>query len=86
MHSMTETWSPATLLAQALGEIEAEYGGVAPPIHTASTYIRDPDNSYLIHKLEGTQAVGIQMPPAGPLQQAIIDDIRQWIDDGALRN
>lgn len=43
---MTADWSPATLLAQALGEIEAEYGGVAPPIHTASTYIRDPDNSY----------------------------------------
>lgn len=43
---MTETWSPETILAQALGEVEAEFGGVAPPIHTASTYIRAPDNSY----------------------------------------
>ena len=43
---MTDDWSPATVLAQALGEVEAEYGGVAPPIHTAATYIRAPDNSY----------------------------------------
>lgn len=43
---MTETWSPATVLAQALGEVDAEYGGVTPPIHTAATYIRAPDNSY----------------------------------------
>lgn len=42
----TEAWSPATVLAQALGEVEAVYGGVAPPIHTAATYIRAPDNSY----------------------------------------
>ena len=43
---MTEGWSPETLLAQALGEIEPVYGGVVPPIHTATTYIRAPDNTY----------------------------------------
>lgn len=43
---MQEPWSPETLLAQALGEIEPEYGGVTPPIHTASTFIRSPDNTY----------------------------------------
>ncbi len=43
---MTADWSPETLLAQALGEIEPVYGGVAPPIHTATTYIRSADNSY----------------------------------------
>ena len=43
---MSEAWSAATLLAQALGEVEAEYGGVTPPVHMATTYIRDPDNSY----------------------------------------
>ncbi len=43
---MSEDWSPATLLAQALGEIEPEFGGVAPPVHTATTYIRSPDNTY----------------------------------------
>lgn len=45
----------------------------------------DPDNSYLIQKLEGTAAVGVQMPPGGtPLEQTTIDVIRQWITDGAL--
>lgn len=46
----------------------------------------DPDNSYLIQKLEG--AVGItggQMPPGAPLPQSDIDQVRQWILDGALR-
>jgi len=43
---MTETWSAATLLAQALGEIEQEFGGVTLPIHMATTYIRGADNSY----------------------------------------
>jgi hypothetical protein len=44
----------------------------------------DPDNSYLIHKLEGTQAVGAQMPDGGPfLPQDTIDVIRDWIQQGA---
>ena len=44
----------------------------------------DPDNSYLIQKLEGTAAVGGQMPAiGGPLNQAVIDDIRLWITNGA---
>lgn len=43
---MPKSHSPETMLAQALGEIEAEFGGVSPPIHTASTFIRAPDNSY----------------------------------------
>lgn len=41
-----------------------------------------PDDSYLIHKLEGTGGVAI-MPPSGALEQADIDTIRQWIQDGA---
>ena len=44
----------------------------------------DPDNSYLIRKLEGTAPFGGQMPLFGqPLDQATIDTIRQWITDGA---
>ncbi len=43
---MTNNWSAATLLAQALGEVEAEFGGIVPPIHVATTFIRSPDNSY----------------------------------------
>ena len=46
----------------------------------------DPDNSYLIQKLEGTNTTGGQMPLFGtPLDQAVIGDIRQWIANGALR-
>lgn len=44
----------------------------------------DPDDSYLIQKLEGSAAVGEQMPRGGPpLPQETIDVIRQWIVDGA---
>lgn len=44
----------------------------------------DPDNSLIVHKLEGTQTVGAQMPDGGPyLQQSTIDVIRLWIANGA---
>jgi len=44
----------------------------------------DPDNSFIIHKLEGTQNIGDRMPDGGPyLDQATIDVIRQWIANGA---
>ncbi len=46
----------------------------------------DPSNSYLVQKLEGTASTGQRMPAGGPfLDQAEIDDIRQWIADGANR-
>lgn len=42
------------------------------------------DDSYLIHKLEGTQEVGERMPRGGPyLDDDTIAVIRTWIDDGA---
>ena len=37
---------PATIAAQAGGVIDAETGAVVPPIHIATTFIRDPDNQY----------------------------------------
>ena len=44
----------------------------------------NPDDSYLIHKIEGTAAVGGRMPLGGQaLSQDTIDAIRQWITDGA---
>lgn len=47
----------------------------------------DPDNSYLIQKLEGSAAVGSRMPQGGPfLDQATINMVRQWIADGAMNN
>ena len=45
----------------------------------------NPDDSYLIRKLEGTASEGDQMPLGGPpLPQSTIDFARQWITDGAL--
>jgi hypothetical protein len=44
----------------------------------------DPDDSYLVQKIEGTATVGGRMPLGGArLPQASIDAIRQWITDGA---
>jgi hypothetical protein len=48
----------------------------------------DPDNSYLVHKLEGGPGIsGAQMPADGPpyLPQSTIDVIRQWITNGAQK-
>lgn len=48
----------------------------------------DPDNSYLIRKLEGEPGImGTRMPQGGPfLPQATVDMIRQWIADDAPNN
>ena len=48
----------------------------------------DPDNSYIIQKLEGHAAVGAQMPFGCPTSQPCLSTstiafIRQWITDGA---
>jgi len=45
----------------------------------------DPDDSYMVHKIEGLSGiVGGRMPLGEtPLPQATIDAIRQWITDGA---
>jgi hypothetical protein len=60
--------------------------GVASPY--GSTIFRvvpgDPDNSFLIQKLEGTTMLGGRMPLVGCcLQQVTVDVIRKWIQDGA---
>jgi hypothetical protein len=51
----------------------------------------DPEMSYLVHKIEGTQATvggsGQRMPlGTGALPQSEIDIIRAWITDGAKDN
>jgi Bacterial Ig-like domain len=45
----------------------------------------DPDNSYMVHKIEGLAGItGGQMPLGEtPLPQATIDAIRQWVTNGA---
>ena len=48
----------------------------------------DPENSYLIHKLEGRSTIaGVRMPLNGPyLQAGQILVIRRWIETGAPNN
>jgi cystathionine gamma-synthase len=43
---MADTLKPETIAAQAGGHIDAETGAVVPPIHVATTYLRDADNQY----------------------------------------
>src|SRR5215469_3508953 len=46
----------------------------------------DPDNSYLVQKIEGAPSIsGVRMPFGGPyLPQSTIDVIRTWVSNGAL--
>ena len=48
----------------------------------------DPENSYLIHKLEGrTDIIGNRMPTRGPyLSEGQIAILRRWIQLGAKRD
>jgi hypothetical protein len=46
----------------------------------------DPDNSYMIQKIEGHAAVGARMPYGGPyLDDNTISIMRQWVADGAAQ-
>jgi hypothetical protein len=47
----------------------------------------DPDNSYLVQKIDGRATVGGRMPLGrAPLPQASIDLVRSWIAAGATMN
>jgi Planctomycete cytochrome C len=48
----------------------------------------DPENSYIIHKLEGrSDILGLRMPPNGPyLTENQTEIIKRWIEIGAPRN
>ena len=67
------------------------YGAlVAVPANGADlSYVEpgEPENSYLVHKLRGTQAsvggAGSPMPLGGDLSEAQIVTIEAWIEDGA---
>jgi cystathionine gamma-synthase len=43
---MPARWSRRTLAAQAMGRIDETTRAVVPPLHVATTFIRDPDNGY----------------------------------------
>jgi cystathionine gamma-synthase len=46
MTSSAPAWKPKTVAAQMAGALEPVTGGVVPPVHVATTFIRDPDNEY----------------------------------------
>ncbi|MDH4073866.1 MAG: hypothetical protein OEV41_12265, partial [Gammaproteobacteria bacterium] len=47
----------------------------------------DPDNSYLVHKIENAPTIDFgRMPPGQALDPAYITAIRNWILSGAPRN
>jgi hypothetical protein len=48
----------------------------------------DPENSYIIHKLEGRSTIsGVRMPLGGPyLESGQISVIKRWIETGAPNN
>ena len=47
----------------------------------------DPTNSYLVIKVEGRQSFGSRMPLGlAPLDSIDVQNIRNWIDQGAAQN
>jgi cystathionine gamma-synthase len=44
--SAARRWRPRTRAAQALGAIDPTTKAVVPPVHVATTFVRDPDNAY----------------------------------------
>jgi hypothetical protein len=77
---------PAGGLNLEAGSSHAQLVGI--PSNQAAGEIRviagDPDNSYLIHKLENTQSIGGPMPGNTLLPPATIATIRLWIANGAI--
>ena len=71
----------ATSYAELVGEFSNQVGQEA--VMLVAPF--DPDASYLIRKLENTAGIsGGRMPVGAALLQSDIDEIRQWILDGAL--
>jgi len=46
----------------------------------------DADNSYLVIKLEGRQNVGARMPLTGSITSTQLQNIKNWINNGAPDN
>jgi cystathionine gamma-synthase len=51
--SERSSFSLESLTAQALGDIDTETRAIIAPIHTATTYVRDPDNEYRSGRMYG---------------------------------
>jgi hypothetical protein len=91
-HGTTSPNPPAKPMVLATGSAYDNIAGVSAAQLSTMQRIRagEPDNSYLIHKLQGTHrsvgGSGSQMPLGGTLAQAQIDLIRRWVTEGARRN
>src|SRR3954447_20909309 len=46
MSSSRSPWSKRSLTAQAMGHVDPITKAVVPPIHVATTYVRDEDTAY----------------------------------------
>jgi len=46
----------------------------------------DADNSYIVIKLEGRQTVGGRMPLSGSITNTQLQNIKNWINNGAQNN
>ena len=83
--------APASQLTLLEGRSHAQLVGRASLGKPGATLVipGDPDNSYLVKKLEGSaDIVGLRMPRNnGPfLSEGQMLVIRKWIQDGALNN
>jgi cystathionine gamma-synthase len=45
-NNQPKNWKSRTIAAQALGAVDAATMAVVPPVHVATTFVRDPDNQY----------------------------------------
>lgn len=92
-HGTQNTRPPAKPMVLVSGQAYANIVGVSSFQLSSMNRIEpnEPDNSYLIHKIEGSQGdvggSGQRMPLSGCcLSQAQIDTIRAWVVAGAPNN
>ena len=80
---MKTDWSLTTILSVQAGDRSAVNSGANMPWITPE----DPDESYLLHKIDGTQISagggGSDMPIGGSISQSDINAIELWINQGA---
>jgi hypothetical protein len=77
-----------------LSNADSSFAGLVgqPSLQEPTLMLVEPgnaDNSYLIHKLENAPTIAPMtgpMPPGRLLDPAVIQEIRNWIDNGADRN
>lgn len=73
------------------GDAASNYANLVSVPATSESFLRvdpgDAQDSYIVIKVEGRQAVGAQMPFGGtPLDDIDVTNLRNWIDNGAPNN